>query len=345
MKVLVTGGGGFLGTRITELLVARGDCVRVLGRRRYPHLESLGAECVAADIRDADAVRSACTGVDVVFHVAGLTGMWGPRKAFFETNVAGTVNVVEACQHHGVGRLVYTSSPSVVHGVDSTIINAGDEGMPYPRRYLAPYPESKARAEHHVLQANGETTATCAIRPHLIWGAGDRHLVPRIAARAKAGKLTHVGDGKNLVSLTYIDNAATAHLQAADVLAPGSPVAGKAYFVVDAEPVLLWGWIRDLVARLGLAPPTRVISYPVAYGCAWLSEIACRLLPCLGEPSLTRFVVAQAARPHYFSHDRATADFGYRPIVDNPTGIDRTVEWLQQNPEILSDPSPIETKG
>src|SRR5262249_54032330 len=154
---------------------------------------------------------------------------------YHAANVVGTQNVLAACREHGVGRLVFTSSPSVVIGDHA--VEGGDESLPYPRRYLAHYPRTKAEAERLVLAANRPGLATVALRPPIIWGPGDHHLIPRLLARARAGKLRQVGDGSNRVDVTYIDNAAAAHLRAADRLAPGSPVAGRAYFVSQGEPV------------------------------------------------------------------------------------------------------------
>src|SRR5207249_2835110 len=127
------------------------------------------------------ALFRACAGCDIVFHVAARAGLGGRWLDYYRANVVGTRNVVRACRDQGVGRLVYTSSPSVVFdGHDMAGIN---ESVPYPPRHDAHYPRSKAIAERHVLEANGTDLATVALRPHLIWGPGDNHLVPRILAR------------------------------------------------------------------------------------------------------------------------------------------------------------------
>jgi len=351
MHALVTGGGGFLGSAIVRRLLGRGDRVRVLGRHSYPELAAAGAECVVGDIRAGDAVTRACgDGIDTVFHVAALPGVWGRREDFFGINTRGTATVLQGCIRNGVGRLVYTSSPSVVFDARSRHIEGGDETLPYPQRYLAAYPASKAWGEKMVLDANGwemviesrpETDgspvfdseirrlATCALRPHLIWGPGDPHLLPRIAAMARAGKLVRVGDGTNKVTLTYIDNAADAHIRAADALTPDSPLAGQAYFVGDAEPVVLWDWIDDLLRRAGLPTVHKAVSYRTARAAGLVLEIIHRLVPRLGEPRMTRFVAAQLAGAHWFNLAKAKRDFDYEPEIDNETGLKRAVEWLK----------------
>ena len=333
MRVLVTGGGGFLGRRISEMLLARGDRVRVFGRRQQPEMVAAGAECVGGDIRQAEAVAAAARGCDAVIHTAAMAGVWGSRQLFFETNVTGTEHVIHACLQNAIGRLVFTSSGSVVFG--RRAIEQGDESLPYPRHYLAAYPESKAEAEKKVLAANGlpigggRFLLTCSLRPHLIWGPGDPHLLPRIVARAKAGRFSQLGRGTNRLDLTYIDNAAAAHVQAVNALQPAAWVAGNAYFIGDAEPVAIWSWMRELLARLGLPPIRCRVPFAMAYATALKLELLHRVFPSLGEPSLTRFVVLQLTRSHWFSHARATQDFGYRPAVDNATGLARAVEWLQ----------------
>ena len=220
MKALVTGAGGFLGLYIVERLVARGDQVRAFCRGAYRRLEQLGVETVRGDVRRRGDLIAACRGVDVVFHTAAIAGIGGRWQDFYQTNVVGTRNVIEGCRQQGVGRLIYTSSPSVTF--DAADQTGVDERAPYAQRFLAHYPRSKAIAEREVLAADGRGLLCCAIRPHLIWGPRDRHLIPRLLARAKAGRLRRVGAGKNLIDMTYVENAADAHLLAADALGPGS---------------------------------------------------------------------------------------------------------------------------
>lgn len=321
MKALVTGGGGFVGTRIAQMLIERGDDVLVLGRSRYPHHDAAGIATVQADLRDAGAVARACAGVDVVFHAGGLTGVWGKRNTFHDINVGGTSNVIEACRRNGVGRLVFTSSPSVVFGTDD--ICGADESRPYPARYLAVYPETKAEAERAVLAANGPGLSTVAIRPHLVWGPGDSNLIPRVLARARAGRFLQVGDGKNLVDITYIDNAAEAHLLAADVLAPGSPCAGRAYFISQGEPVSFWPWINGVLAAVGVPQVSKAISYKKAHRIGATLEFVYRCLRIQKEPIMTRFVASQLAKSHYFNISAARRDLGYVPRISTEEGVRR----------------------
>ncbi|MFH0982894.1 MAG: NAD-dependent epimerase/dehydratase family protein [Planctomycetota bacterium] len=327
MRALVTGGGGFLGSAIARLLHQRGDEVTVFGRHRYLHIERLAMRAVQGDLRDAQAVRAAAEGVDVVFHAGALAGIWGPRRRFCDINVSGTRNVLAACCQAGVSRLVYTSTPSVVFGEDD--LCGVDESVPYPDRYLAVYPETKAVAEREVLAANNGRLSTVALRPHLIWGPDDPHLIPRVLDRARAGRLVQVGDGRNRVDITYIDNAAEAHVVAADALRPGAACAGRAYFISQGEPVALWPWLNQIIQAMNLPPVRRVVRYKTAYRVGALLEVLYRLAGVQREPPMTRFLAAQLAKSHFFSIAAATQDFGYVPRVSTEEGVKRLITSLE----------------
>ena len=298
MTALVTGGGGFLGGAIVRRLRARGDAVRSLSRGHYPALDDLGVTQFRGDVADADAVARAAEGCGVAFHAAARAGLGGRYADYHRANVVGTDNVLAACQRHGVPRLVYTSSPSVVF--DGRDMEGADESAPYPRHYEAYYPRTKALAEQRVLAANGPGLATTALRPHLIWGPGDNHLIPRLLARARAGRLRRIGRTNKLVDTTYIDNAADAHLLAADRLRPGSPVPGRAYFLSQGEPVPLWDLVDRILSAAGLPPVTRSLPAGLAYAVGWAAEAVYGLLRLRGEPPMTRFLARELATAHWF---------------------------------------------
>ncbi|MEN6458647.1 MAG: NAD-dependent epimerase/dehydratase family protein [Thermoguttaceae bacterium] len=322
MNALVTGAGGFLGLYIVEQLIARGDRVRALCRSACPELYALGAEQVRGDLRDRSAVLEACRGIDAVFHVGGVSGIGGRWRDYYESNVLGTRHVVEGCLACGVGRLIYTSSPSVTYNGHSQ--EGVDESAPYARRWLCHYPRSKALAEQHVLASNGQSgLLCCALRPHLIWGPRDRHLIPQLLSNAAKGRIRRVGDGDNLIDTVYVENAAAAHLLAADALAPGSPVAGRAYFISQGEPVRCWTWIDQLLGLAGLPPIRKAISPRTAWLLGVAYESIYRLFGICAEPPMTRFVAAQLSTSHYFNIDRARRDLGYRPTISLAEGMRR----------------------
>ncbi len=328
MKTLVTGAGGFLGQYVVEQLVARGDQVRTLQRGDYPALRDLEVEVIRASLTDRAAVITACKDRDVVFHVAGLAGIWGPWDQFYQTNVVGTQNVIAGCLEQRVPKLVFTSSPSVTfNGDDQVSVN---ETAPYAKRWLCHYAHTKALAEQAVLAANGQQgLATCALRPHLIWGPRDTQLVPRLIARAKTGQLRRVGDGRNLVDVIYVENAAQAHLQAAAELGTGSAVAGKAYFLSQGTPVRCWQWIDQILGLAGLPPVKKSISANAAWRVGTVLEFVHRSLGIQREPRMTRFLAAQLAQCHYYDISAAQRDFAYRPIISIEEGLRRTQDDLR----------------
>lgn len=326
MSILVTGGGGFLGGAIVRLLVARGERVRVLGRNRYPQLEAMGVDCIVGNIADRDSVERAVEGVSSVFHVAAKAGVWGKRSDFFETNLGGTRNVIEACRKFGVRDLIYTSTPSVVFSGEPFC--GADESLPYGGNWLCDYAESKAEAEKAVLAAHSpERLRTIALRPHLIWGPGDPHLVPRLLQRAAAGRLRVVGNGRNKVDLTYIDNAADAHIQAWAAVGSGTG-GGRPYFITNDEPVVLWQWINQLLGMLEMPPVTKSISLSAAYRLGAALEFVYKTLRLRAEPPMTRFVAVELAKDHYFSTAAARKELGYVPRITVEEGLGRLVGSL-----------------
>jgi len=326
VKALVTGGGGFLGGVIVRMLRERGDEVVSLSRGEYSALAKLGVEQVGGDLADRGAVVRAARGCDIVFHVAAKAGVWGELEEYRLANVTGTENVIHACRMNGIGRLVHTSSPSVVFaGRD---IEGGDESLPYPERFEAHYPLTKALAEQLVLAANSPELATTALRPHLIWGPGDNHLVPRIIGRAKSGRLRRIGSRPCPVDTVYVDNAAEAHLQAGDALYPGSPVGGRAYFISNGEPIPLWEMVNRILAAAGLPPVEKSVSPRVAYAAGVLCEAVWGALRLGGEPPMTRFVAHELATAHWFDITAARRDFGYEPRVSIGEGLVRLKGWL-----------------
>lgn len=318
-KIAVTGGGGFLGRAIVRQCLSRGWQVRVIGRRAQPDLaETPGVEFFPADIsKDAQALKRIFAETDLVFHVAAKAGVWGSRKSFFEANVAGTQNVLDACRATGVRNLVYTSTPSVTF--NECEIDGGDESLPYCRSKLSHYAASKAKAEQSVRAANGESLRTISIRPHLIWGPGDPHLIPRVVEQAAQGRLRIVGNGKNKVDLTHVENAAHAHLLAAESLFRDEQLAcGNAYFVSDGAPVVLWDWINNFLEAVGL-PRLRAeasVPFKAAYFAGTLLEGFWKIFAVAGEPPMTRFVASELSKNHWFKIDAIRRDLAYSPLVN-----------------------------
>lgn len=333
--MLVTGGTGFLGRRLVERLLAQRRSVAVLARHAVPELERAGVRFVQASLDDATAVAAACRGMETVYHVAAKVGVWGPYQAYFRTNVLGTRAIIGGCRSHGVRHLVYTSTPSVVY--NGRDLAGDDESLPLTSDCPSPYPLTKAIAEREVLAANSATLRTIALRPHLIWGVGDPHLVPRLLDRARRGRLRIIGEGRNRVDMVHVENAVDAHLLAeaaircdrpADSPSAAQCAAGRAFFITNGEPVVLWDWVNGLLTALGEPPVTKRISLRTANALAAACELAWRLLPVPTEPPLTRFVAAELAKDHWFDISAARRDLGYSPRVTMAAGTRQLVDAL-----------------
>lgn len=321
MKALVTGGGGFLGSALVKRLVERGDTVRVLARGDYPELRGLGVETHRGDIRDLASTTAACEGIDVVFHTAAKAGGWGDPAEFEAINVTGTENVIAACRAAKVKALVYTSSPSVIHAHDD--IEGGTESLPYPAHYLAHYPRTKALGEQRARAANDATLKTVSLRPHFIWGPGDRHLLPRLLSRANAGRLRQVGTRDPKTDSIYIDNCVDAHLLAAQKLIDGSSLSSTVYFISDDEPLGVWSLANRMLAAAKAPKVGKPISAKVAYALGAILEAIHFVFRLKSEPLMTRFAASELSTAQWFDISAAKRDLGYSAKVSVDEGFRR----------------------
>lgn len=333
MRILVTGGGGFLGTYVVKELLKRPQYQVInFSRHNYAHLAELGVPTVKGDIRKREDVEKVLADgqFEAIIHVAALAGVWGRHQDYLDINYFGTKNLLEVAREKGVKRFVYTSTPSVVFGKDDLL--GVNEEQPYPTEFLTSYAESKTMAEKLVLQFNDSSTfLTCALRPHLIWGPGDPHLFPRVIQKGREGKLKIVGDGENLVDIIYVENAALAHVQALEALAPHTRVCGQAYFIGQERPVKLWDFINQILGFVKVDPVSAHVDIKTAYRIGWLMEKTFKLAGIQKpEPPMTRFVALNLGKSHYFSHEKAKRDFGYTPRISIEEGLKRTFALREQ---------------
>lgn len=331
MKLIVTGGGGFLGLALCRALVERGHEVSSFSRGTYPALAALGVRQVQGDLADFAGVVDACAGMEAVFHVGAKAGAWGPFREYFDANVRGTRNVIAGCRIHGVPNLVHTSTPSVAHAGRVPVQGGNETSAPPATRFKASYPATKAIAERIVCEENGDGLRTIALRPRLIWGPGDNHLLPRMVHRARAGRLRLVGDGSNRIDTTYIDNAVEAHLKAFETLTGklAGRCAGKAYFISNGEPKPIAEIINRLLAAAGAPAVEKFLPFAAAYAIGALLERVYAGLDLEGEPLMTRFLAEQLATAHWYDIGAARRDIGYVPVVNLDEGMERLAAWCR----------------
>jgi nucleoside-diphosphate-sugar epimerase len=326
VRILVTGASGMLGGHTAHALAARGDAVTVLQR----HPAHLGLPEVLADVTDPRAVGSAVVGQDAVIHLAAKVNVTGPWDAYLRANVLGTRTVVEACRRAEVPRLVHVSSPAVAHAGSSIV---GEGAAPAdPEHARGPYARSKALAEGLALAADSPALAVVAVRPHLVWGPGDRQLVSRIVERGRAGRLPSIGAGTVLVDTTYVSNAVDALVAALD---RASDAHGQALVVTNGEPRPIRELLTAICAAAGVAGPGRRLPVGLA---RLAGEIAERIWTVRQrgraddrDPPITRFLAEQLSTAHWFDQRHTREILQWRPRVSLDEGLEALAAWYRRS--------------
>ena len=323
MKILVTGGGGFLGSSICRQLAQQNHQVIAFQRSPAQQLQVEGILVTQGDITDYRGLLAAAKDCEAIIHTAGKAGLWGDPADYHRINVDGTANVIAVCRERAIPNLVYTSSPSIVHSGGD--ISGADESLPIADRFFAPYPASKAEAEKMVVAANTTELKTTALRPHLIWGPGDPHILPRLAAKARGGTLALPGPDK-IIDTIFVENAALAHVKALEELKGAARCAGKAYFVSNNEPMAQGEIIKKLLSAIGIDVKIRPVPVALAKIAGSICEFAWRTFGLKSEPPVTRFSVEQLATAHWFDTRAAEKDFGYVPTISIEQGLNHLRE-------------------
>jgi nucleoside-diphosphate-sugar epimerase len=319
VRVLVTGGTSQLGAAVAQGLHDRGDEVTVFQRRP----SGLGLAERLGDVADPVAVRAAVAGMDAVVHLAARVAVTGPWSAFEATNVRGTANLVAAAAEAGVGRFVFVSSPSVAHAGASLIgVPAGPAEPAVAHGF---YAQSKAKAEQLALAASNQKFPVVAIRPHLVWGPGDRQLIGRIVERARMGRLTIVGSGAALIDTTYVDNAAAALVAAADY-AP--ELGGRALVVSNGEPRPVRELLNRIAAAAGLPEPRRRVPTAIARAGGRVVETWWEFRGREDDPPMTSFLADQLSTAHWFDQRETRHALHWKPAVTIDEGFRRLQHWF-----------------
>lgn len=327
--ILITGGQGFVGRALVNRFADLGHEVICADINDRPFRKDV--RFIKLDICDKDALVRACKGVETIIHNASLVHTRHNRvEDVWAVNLGGTENILDACRVHSIPRLVYISSASAVY--EGRDIENGDESLPYSGISQAPYADSKIAAEKKVLAFSGTArTQACAIRPHVIFGAGDNRFIPTIVQKAREGKLSRaIGNRDKLSDFTYISNLVDAVVAAEERMVPGSLACGQAYFITNGEPMAFFDFVEKLLVEIGYPPIRGRIPYWLAYGIAALAEAVDTLKggTLNSEDGLSRFSVKYMVTHHYFSIEKAKRDLQWRPAVSLAEGIRRTVDEL-----------------
>lgn len=335
-KILITGGQGFVGKALVERFARDGHeviCADIVDKPFESSPEAASVQFIKMDVTDKEAVIKACEGVDSIVHNASLVHTKHNRvEDVWAVNLDGTRHIIEACKKHKIPRMVYVSSASVVY--EGRDIRNGDESLPYTTITQAPYADSKMAAEKLALAFSGtHDTLVNAIRPHVIFGAGDRRLIPAIIDKAKSGQLKRqVGNREKMWDFTYIDNLVDAIVTAEKKLNPGHASAGQAYFISNGEPMPFFEFAERMIAHWGYPPITGKVPYWLAYAVASVAEFWDTLKggTLNAENGLTRFSIQYMATDHYFSIEKARRDFGWEPRVKLIDAIERTAVKVRE---------------
>lgn len=329
MKILVTGGTGFLGRHLVQRLARQGAEVVFTGRQdavgaqvaalagaaRYVRVEH-GAAGAAARLRDCAA------GADAIVHCAALAAPWGRRAAFERANVDSTGEVLAACRAHAITRLVHLSTPSLYFSFADQLGIGEDAPLPPP---VNAYARSKRAAEALVLQA--ALPQAVMLRPRAIFGPWDQALLPRLLRLMRYGRVPLLRGGRALVDLTYVDNVVDAVLLALRVEGASTP---PVYNISNGEPVA----VADLFGMISSAFGVPVATVQRPY---WLADLAARALEAGArlapgwEPPVTRYSLGAIAFSQTLDLRRARTELGYAPAVSVEEGIARTAAWYKEN--------------
>jgi nucleoside-diphosphate-sugar epimerase len=314
MRIFVTGGSGFVGGATVRRLVSDGHDVLAMSRSdpADARLEAMGARPVRCDLENIAAAH--LDGAETVIHAAAYVEPWGPRDAWFRTNVLGTQHLLEAARQAGVRRFVHIGTEAAI--VSGQHVRGADERAPLALRSPYPYCATKAEAERRVIDANGRGFTTLVLRPRFVWGPGDQTILPMLEEMAEKGRFRWIDHGRALTSTTHIDN-----LVHAIVLALDHGSGGQSYFVLDDGERTMREMLTGLAAARGISLPEGSIPAWLAMTLATSLEAVWRLFDLDGAPPLTRHAVMVMSRDCTLTDAKARRELGYQPSVTVEAGL------------------------
>ncbi len=315
-RAFVTGGSGFVGRNLLLELIRRNVEVRALARSPAAarKVRQLGAEPVKGDLGSVEAMATAMSGADVVFHAGALVKSWGSPDEFQRVNVDGTSHVIRAARSAGVPRLVHVSTEAVLAG--GPPIRDADETWPYPKNPAGLYPSSKGLAERFVLEASDSVLTTVAVRPPFVWGHGDTSVLPQIVAAVRRRQWMWFDGGHYPHATTHVRNVVEGLLLAAE-----NGRGGQAYFVSDGPERDFRDFLTVLLETQGVEPGNRKVPTWLARIIAPSSEAIWRAFKLGGEPLLVESVIYLIGQELTVNTSKAREELGYRPVVSFEQGV------------------------
>lgn len=319
-KVLVTGATGFLGKYVVEELVEHGYQVRAFGRNRAigQSLVNASVTFIQGDLTNQEDLTKACQEMDMVVHAGALSTVWGPWEDFYQTNVLGTKYVLEACREANIERLVYVSSPSI-YAAPRDQLDIKESDAPQENS-LNNYIRSKLASEK--LFKDYPDVSSVILRPRGLFGIGDTSILPRVLNLSQKIGIPLIGDGRQLMDMTCVENVALAIRLALET----PQAAGEVYNITNGEPRTF----RDLIEETlrGLGYPIRYRKIPAPLVCAISSslEFIYKSLKLKGEPALTRYTYYLLRYSQTLDISKAERDLGYRPKITISEGIEQYVQ-------------------
>jgi nucleoside-diphosphate-sugar epimerase len=325
MKTLVTGASGFVGYHLVSALLKDGHSVRAMAlpAESVDPLRKLGAEVVWGDVRRADQIIAAMNGIDTVFHLAAIHGLWRPKKDYLDVNVSGTENVCKAVLTAGARRMVFASSWTY-YGMG--LRRLVDESFP-ANPFRDVYAETKAAGDKLVQDyIVRESLPAVIVRLGTMFGPGDHVNFGRMSERLRGGKAIIIGSGRNAVPFVYVADAVEGMILAA----LNDHAVGKAYNLTTDDPVTQQELWNAVAKELGARAPRLHVPYFPLYLLAYFAEKAVKMDAPQRQPIITRVGVKLFGTENRHVIDKARRELGYFPRVPVLEGVKITAAWYNR---------------
>ncbi len=325
-RILISGVNGFIGSNLTEKLLADGHDVAGIVRKTsdLSFIKDMNIELFQGDISDKSSLDKAMKNIDIVIHVAGYASDWGPYEKFYKINVEGTQNMAKSAAENGVKRFVHISTVAL-HGFPNK--RNLDESAPMADT-IFPYNETKKLAEKWIFKfADTTDMEITAIRPGNVYGPKDHTFIEKYLEALENGKGGYIDDGRHWTCPVYVENLADGIAKAC--FSPNAP--GEAFIITDGLDITWREFTEKLCEEAGIKKPKLSTPFYIGYTLAWLMEAVYKLFKISTPPLLTRYRISNGGRDYHFSIEKARKLLDYNPPVPFDEAIKRTVAWYKNS--------------